>query len=119
MENPSRACGWSEVGYLYGEKGSPILPGEGRKEKRGGHCGCRWSLPTKKEIFSFSGAFKIYTTPWEGRPRRFPPNNEWVDGAWMVPSQVRVAIPRAMSPKLFLFLDCLNFTCTKFTHFYF
>jgi hypothetical protein len=28
-------------------------------------------------------------THGEGRPRRFPPSNEW-EGAWMAPSQVRV-----------------------------
>jgi hypothetical protein len=34
------------------------------------------STDRERERFSFSGAFKTYTTPWEGRPSRFPPNNE-------------------------------------------
>jgi hypothetical protein len=50
---------------------SPILPGE---EREGGEEG-RWAL-SEREGFSFSDAFKTYITPWEGRPRRFPPNNE-------------------------------------------
>jgi hypothetical protein len=28
----------------------------------------------EKECFSILGAFKTYTTSWEGRPRRFPSN---------------------------------------------
>jgi hypothetical protein len=33
-------------------------------------------LLAERVCFSFSGAFKTYTNSWEGRPRRFPPNEE-------------------------------------------
>jgi hypothetical protein len=47
---------------------------KGKKKK------ARWAQveSASRESFSFSGAFKTYTTPREGRPKRFPPNNEGV-----------------------------------------
>jgi hypothetical protein len=45
------------------------------------HGAHRWNPPAERACFSFSGAFKTYTNPWEGRPRRFPPNNEQVGRA--------------------------------------
>jgi hypothetical protein len=53
---------------------SPVLSGEEREEEEGtvGADRVCW----QRENFSFSGAFKTYTTPWKVRPRRFPPNNE-------------------------------------------
>jgi hypothetical protein len=47
---------------------------KGKKKK-----GAQWvqvESTAERACFSFSGAFKSYTTSWEGRPRRFPPNNE-------------------------------------------
>jgi hypothetical protein len=55
---------------------SPLLPGEEREKEEGKVGAGRVHQQREKEGFSFSGAFKIYTTLWEGRPRRFPPNNE-------------------------------------------
>jgi hypothetical protein len=53
---------------------SPLLPGEKRDEEEGtvGTDG----IHQHKESFSSSSALKTYITPWKGRPRRFPPNNE-------------------------------------------
>jgi hypothetical protein len=54
---------------------SPVYQVRKGKKNRG-HGGHRRSPLAERQCFSFSGVFKIYTTPWEGRPRRFPPNNE-------------------------------------------
>jgi hypothetical protein len=75
-----------------------------------GHSGLKWRPPIERVCFSFSGAFKTYTTPWEGRSRRFSPNNEWV-GRGMSgsqPGEDSLAHPQEtyMSSKLFLFLAC-------------
>jgi hypothetical protein len=74
--------GWSRIALL--RKGeSSVLPGEEREEEEGG-------VHQQRER-------AFYTTPWEGRPRRFPNPimNKW-GGAWAVPSQLRVVwlIPR-------------------------
>jgi hypothetical protein len=89
---------------------SSILTGEEREEKEGmvGAGGVR----RQRESFSFSCAFKTYTTPWEDWSRRFPPNNEQV-GRGMGGSQPGgsgLAHPQATykSPKLFLLLACLK-----------
>jgi hypothetical protein len=102
--------GWGRVALL--RKGeSPVLQARQGK-KRWGHGGCRWSLPAERACFSFSGAFKTYTTPWEGRPRRFPPNNEWVGRGMDSPQagEDGLAHPQATykGPKLFLLLACLT-----------
>jgi hypothetical protein len=60
---------------------SPILPGEEREEKVESMVGagrCRW-CPLAESV-PFQVLFKTYSTPQESRPRRFPPNNEWVGG---------------------------------------
>jgi hypothetical protein len=54
---------------------SSILPGEEREKEEGGIVGAG-GVRQQRECLSFSGAFKTYTTPWEGRPRRFLTNNE-------------------------------------------
>jgi hypothetical protein len=57
------------------KRGVIILPGDEREEEEEGTVGtggvCR-----QRESFCFSGAFRTYTSPWEGRPRKFPPSNE-------------------------------------------
>jgi hypothetical protein len=51
------------------------LPGEEREEEAKGMVGSG-GVHWQRESFSFSGAFKTYTTPWASKPRRFPLNNE-------------------------------------------
>jgi hypothetical protein len=53
----------------------PVLPGEEREEEAEGTVSAD-GVHRQTERAFFSGAFKIYTTPREGRPRRFRPNNE-------------------------------------------
>jgi hypothetical protein len=55
-----------------------LLKVRGRKIQRE-HGGMQVeSAGRERACFSFSGVFKTYTTPWEDRPRRFPPSNERV-----------------------------------------
>jgi hypothetical protein len=88
------------------------LPGDEREEEEEGRGG-RWSQPAERECFSFSDAFKTYPTPWEGRPRRFPPNNEQVGRGrgGSQPGEGGLVHPQAtyISPKLFLLPACLTF----------
>jgi hypothetical protein len=100
--------GWGSIALL--RKGeSPVLPGEEREEGTEGTVGTG-RVHRQKGCFSFSGAFKTYTTPWEGRPSRFPPRNELVGRGkgGSQPGESSLAHPCTtyMSPKLFLLLTC-------------
>jgi hypothetical protein len=90
---------------------SPILPGEEREEEAEDTVGAG-GVSRQRACFSFSGAFKTYATPWEGRLKRFPPNNERVGRGTggSQPGEGGLVHPQAtfMSPKLFLLLACLN-----------
>jgi hypothetical protein len=104
----SKQSMWMEWGRiaLLKEGESPILSGEERKEEgmmgTGGVC---W----QRESFSFSGAFKTYTTPWGAGPGgSHPIMNKW-GGAWAVPSQVRVVWPIPRQPTW-----ALNFSCKTY-----
>jgi hypothetical protein len=94
---------------------SPALQGEEREEEEEEADGTVGAgrVCQQRVCFSFSGAFKTYPTPWEGRPRRFHPIvNEW-GGARVVPSQVRAVRPspgRLHEPQTFLLLACLPLT---------
>jgi hypothetical protein len=48
-----------------------IAPLAVQKEK-GSIVGCRWSPLAQRACFSFSGAFKTYTNPWEGPTQEIP-----------------------------------------------
>jgi hypothetical protein len=74
------------------ERGITCSPGWGKKQR------ARWAQMGSAGIvlFFFSGALKTYPIPQEGRPRRLPPNNEWV-GTGMggsQPGEGGLAIPR-------------------------
>jgi hypothetical protein len=69
---------------------SPVLPGEEREETAESMVGAG-GVCRQRECFSFSGAFKSYTTPQEGR-------GGWSAHLWAT----------YMSPKLFLLLACLH-----------
>jgi hypothetical protein len=76
--------------------------------------GHRWNPAAGRVCFSFSGAFKTYTNPHgEGRPRRFPPNNERLrrDLGSSQPVEGGLGHPWAayMSLKLFLLPVCFKF----------
>jgi hypothetical protein len=92
---------------------SSVLPGEGREEASedtvgaGGVCQQRErERERERECFSFSGAFKTYTTPHEGRPGdSHPIMNEW-GGEWT--GEGGLVHPQAtyMNPNLFLLPHC-------------
>jgi hypothetical protein len=46
------------------------------RKYKGSMVGCRWSPLAELVCLCFSSAFKTYTNPQQGRPRRFPPNDE-------------------------------------------
>jgi hypothetical protein len=50
--------------------------GEGEEKEKEKHQWVQAESAAERKGFSFSGPFKTYTTPWEGWPRRLPPNNE-------------------------------------------
>jgi hypothetical protein len=66
-KNLSREHGWGEVNSFIEGRESPVLPDGKREEEEGGMVGTG-AVCQQRESFPFSGAFKIYTTPWEGRP---------------------------------------------------
>jgi hypothetical protein len=42
------------------------------RETQRDHGEHRWSPPAERASFSFSGAFKTYTTPWGGQTQEIP-----------------------------------------------
>jgi hypothetical protein len=79
---------------------------------QGEHGGVQVGVCEQREhAFLFQVLLKLTLTQGEGRPRRFPPNNEGV-GRGLGGSQPGAGVldhPQATygSPKLFLLLDCL------------
>jgi hypothetical protein len=91
---------------------SPVLPGEEREEKAEGAVGAGGVCQQREHAFFFFQVPLKPTLPQqEGRPRRFPPNNEGVrkgmggsqPWGWSGPSSAIY-----MNPKLFLLLACLK-----------